>query len=79
MEHIPTKLHPFLISSFRDYPQTDRRADTHTDAAKSNTCSQHSRRAFNNLSTHLPDGASGIYHIAIAIGCGLRQTTVASC
>jgi len=38
MGHISTKLRQFLISSFRDFVQIDRQ----TDAAKDNTCSQHS-------------------------------------
>jgi len=44
--HISTKLHQFLISSFRDFLQTD----TQTDAAKNNTCPQHSWRAGKNRS-----------------------------
>jgi len=43
--HIPTKLHQFLITSFRDFMQTDRHRcrDTQTDAAKNNTYLQHAR------------------------------------
>jgi len=37
---IPTKLHRILISSFRDFLQTDR----WTDATENNTCLQHARR-----------------------------------
>jgi len=47
MGYIPAKLHQFLISSFQDFVRTDR----HTDAAKSNTCSQHSWRAGNQFDT----------------------------
>jgi len=43
MGHIPTKLHQFQTSSFRDFVRTD----AQTDAAKNNTCLQHSWRAGN--------------------------------
>jgi len=42
MGHIPTKLHQLLISSFRDFVQTDTQMQRQTDAAQNNTCSQHS-------------------------------------
>jgi len=43
MAHIPTKLHQFLTSSFRDFMRTN----AHTDAAKKSTCLQHSWRTGN--------------------------------
>jgi len=43
---IPTKLHQFLISSFRDFVRRDRRAHTQTPP-KNNTCSQQSWHAGN--------------------------------
>jgi len=30
MEHIPTKLHQFVVSSFRDFMRTDTQTDTQT-------------------------------------------------
>jgi len=48
MGHIPTKLHQFPTRSFQDFVRTDRQTQRCTnrqpDAAKSNTCSQHSWR-----------------------------------
>jgi len=48
MGHIPTKLHQFLVSSFRDVLRTDRHTHRQTDAAKNDACSQHSWRIGNN-------------------------------
>jgi len=44
--HIPTKLHRFPTSSFRDFVQTDRHKQT--NVAKNNTCLQHSWHVDNN-------------------------------
>jgi len=37
MGYISTKLHQFLISSFRDYLQTDRQTDRQTDTQTNKT------------------------------------------
>jgi len=42
--HIPTKLHQYLVSSFRYFMRTD----AQTDTAKNSTCLQHSWRAGKN-------------------------------
>jgi len=47
---IPTKLHQFLISSFRDFVRTDARRDREIDTAKNSTCSQHSWRTCKKVS-----------------------------
>jgi len=65
MGPIPTKLHQFLISSFRGFVRTDAQTDTQTDAAKipNNTSSRHSWRTGKNAtkSTILgTGGASGV-------------------
>jgi len=54
MAHIPTKLHQFLISSCRDFVQTDRSTDVQTDTQKMptktiNTCLQLLRNKLKNL------------------------------
>jgi len=48
--HVPTKLHLFLISSFRNFVRTEKRTDGLTDVAENSTCCHHSWRASNEKS-----------------------------
>jgi len=63
MGHIPTTLHRFPTSSFRDFVRTD----TQTDAVTNNTCSQHARRWLENAAIkmycHLCPPARGTQNI----------------
>jgi len=69
MGHISTKLHQFLISSFRNLcGQTDKRTDT----AKSNTCSQHSWHASKNGSDYHGAKLNDVYKFPTQIIDGSR-------